>query len=180
MAASDYTINFLDGSSTVPVLLPVGTYSYISNTISGYAVGGSVAQFTVTPTTTSLALSITANGTLQVTVEDDLGAPITAGALQLSNLAGDVRYGTEEDIVAGAVTFANVPYAAAGMNFYMAQNSSDTDHDPLAAPQAVDMTQQTQQETVLNDRKSASVSFTMADANYSGITPVTGNLVMNG
>ena len=180
MAASDFTISFLNGSSTAPVTLPVGTYSYISNTIPGYAVGGNVAQFTITPTTTSVALSITADGELQVTVEDDLGDPITAGALQLSNQAGDIRYGDEEDITAGAVTFANVPYAAAGIEFYMAQNGSDAYHEPLADPQLVDMQQQQQQETVLNDRKTTSVSFTMADANYAGITPVTGDLVMNG
>lgn len=180
MAASDHTINFLNGTSTAPVALRVGTYSFVSTTIPGYADGGSVAQFTVTPTTTSLALSITADGTLQVTVKDEDGTSITSGALQLSNEAGDVRYGSEVDIVAGAVTFSNVPYAAAGIDFYMAQNGSDENHDPLEEPQAVDMTQQTQQEAVLNQLKTTSVSFTMADTNYSGITPVTGDLVMNG
>lgn len=180
MAASDYTISFLNGTSTSAVALPVGTYTFVSTTIPGYAVGGSVAEFTVTPTTTSLGLNIAADGTLNVTVEDDLGDPITAGALQLSNDTGGTRYGSAENIVAGAASFANVPYAAAGMAFYIAQDGSDDNHDPIATPQAVDMTLQTQSETVQNDRKSATVSFTMADANYAGITPVTGDLVMNG
>lgn len=178
MAASDHTINFLNGSSTAAVTLRVGTYSFVSTTIPGYA-DGSVAQFTVTPTTTSLGLSITANGTLEVTVKDEDGSSITSGALQLSNQQGDVRYGDEEDIVSGAVTFANVPHGA-GISFYMAQNGSDADHDPLADPQLVDMALQTQQEAVLNELKTTSVNFTMADGNYAGITPVTGNLVMNG
>jgi len=179
MAASDYTIDFVNGSSTGSVTLPVGTYSFISTTIPGYA-DGNVAQFTITPTTTSVALSITANGTLQVTVEDDLGDPITAGALQLSDQTGSVRYGSEEDIVAGATSFGHVPYVATGIDFYIAQNGSDANHEPLPNPQAVDMTQQVQDETVINARKTVSPSFTMADANYAGITPVTGALVVNG
>lgn len=178
MAASDYTISFLNGTSTSAVALPVGTYTFVSSTIPGYADGS--VTFDVTPTTTSLGLTITANGTLNVTVDDDLGDPITAGALQLSNDTGGTRYGSAENIVAGAASFANVPYAAAGMAFYIAQDGSDDNHDPIATPQAVDMTLQTQSETVQNDRKSATVSFTMADANYAGITPVTGDLVMNG
>ena len=68
MAASDYTINFQNGSSTQPVTLPVGTYSFVSTTIPGYADGG-IAQFTVEPTSTSIALSISASGTLEVTVK---------------------------------------------------------------------------------------------------------------
>ena len=179
MAASDYTLSFLNGSTSGSVTLPVGTYTFVSTTIPGYA-DGTVAQFTITPTTTSVALSLTANGTLTVTVEDDLGNPITAGALQLSNQAGGTRYGTEETIVNGLATFDNVPYDGTGIDFYMAQNGSDSNHDPLAVPQAVDMRQLTQAETVLNSRKTVTPSFTMADALYAGITPVTGDLVVNG
>lgn len=113
-----------------------------------------------------MALSLTANGTLTVTVEDDLGNQITAGALQLSNQAGGTRYSTEETIVNGLATFDNVPYDGTGIDFYMAQNGSDSNHDPLAVPQAVDMRQLTQAETVLNSRKTVTPSFTMADALY--------------
>ena len=42
------------------------------------------------------------------------------------------------------------------------------------------MTQTPETVNVLNDRKTSSVSFTMADAIYAGITPVTGALVVNG
>lgn len=179
MAASDYAINFLNGSSTSAVTLPVGTYTFVSTTIPGYETG-SVAQFTVTPTTTSAALRITADGTLTVVVEDDLGAPITAGALQLSDQTGDTRYGNEQNISTGTVAFANVPYTAAGIDFCLAQNGSDENHNPIETPQAVSMTQQAQTETVINSRKSVSMNFTMADENYAGITPVTGDLVVNG
>lgn len=180
MAVSNHTLTFLNGSTTAPVSLPVGTYTFVSTTIPGYETG-SVAQFTVTPTTTSVALSITANGSLAVTVEDDLGNPITAGALQLSNQTGATRYGTEQSIVSGNAAFANVPYnALSGIDFYIAQDGSDASHDPITTPQAVAMTQQTQAETVLNNRKSISLNFTMADTNYAGITPVTGDLIVNG
>ena len=93
MAASNHTINFQDGSSTAPVSLPVGTYSFVSTDIPGYETG-TVTQFTVTPTTTSVALSVTANGALTVTVKDDLGNSITSGEMQLSNQAGGIRYGS--------------------------------------------------------------------------------------
>lgn len=179
MAASDYTISFLNGSSTSAVTLPVGTYTFVSTTIPGYETG-SVSQFTVTPTTTSVALRITADGTLTVTVEDDLGAPITAGAFQLSNQSGDTRYGDEQNISNGTAVFPNVPYTAAGIDFYLAQDGSDPNHDLITTPQAVAMTQQAQTETVINSRKGVSPSFTIADENYAGITPVTGNLVIHG
>jgi len=176
---ADYTINFLNGSSTLPATLPVGTYSFVSTTIPGYT-DGTVGQFTITPLTTSVALSITANGTLQVTVEDDLGNPITAGALQLSDATGTTRYGDAETIVAGDVTFANVPYTASAIDFFIAQNGSDANHDPITTPQAVAMTQQIQDETILNARKQVSVNFTMDDGNYAGISPITGGLTVNG
>lgn len=179
MAASNHTINFQDGSSTAPVSLPVGTYSFVSTDIPGYETG-TVTQFTVTPTTTSVALSVTANGALTVTVKDDLGNSITSGEMQLSNQAGGIRYGSQQSISSGTAAFANVPYTAAGINFYIAQDSSDENHDPLLQPQAVSMTQTPETVNVLNDRKASSVSFTMADATYAGITPVTGALVVNG
>ena len=176
---ADYTLNFVNGSTTLPSTLPVGTYSFVSTTIPGYA-DGTVAQFTITPTTTSVALSVTANGTLQVTVVDDLGNPITAGALQLSDETGATRYGDQKTIVDGDATFANVPHNVTCIDFFMAQNGSDANHDPIAVPQAVEMTQLEQNENVLNSRKTVSVNFTMADLNYAGITPITGGLVVNG
>lgn len=179
MAASDYTINFQNGSSTQPVTLPVGTYSFVSTTISGYADGG-IAQFTVEPTSTSIALSISASGTLEVTVKDDLGNSITSGAMQLSNQSGGSLYGVEKAITNGVATFGNVPYTAAGIGFYVAQDGSDANHNAITTPQAVSMTQKSQTEAVLNERKTTSLNFTMADANYAGITPVTGALVVNG
>lgn len=180
MAATNHTINFLNGSSTGAISLPVGVYSYVSNTIPGYA-DGTVNQFTITPSTTSVALEIAANGTLTVVVEDDLGAPITAGVLQLSDQTGATRYGGTEDIANGEAVFTSVPYlAATGIDFYIDQDSSDANHDPIPNPQAVSMELQAQTETILNERKLIPLTFTMEDANYAGITPVTGDLVVNG
>ena len=180
MAATNHTIEFLNGSSTGTIVLPVGTYSYGSNNVPGYA-DGTVNQFTITPATTSVSLEITANGTLTVLVKDDLDDPITAGVLQLSDETGATRYGDTENITDGESVFANVPYlATTGIDFYIAQNSSDANHVPITDPQAVSMELQEQTETIINERLGVTVEFTMEDANYAGITPVTGDLVVNG
>lgn len=180
MAATNHTIDFLNGSSTGAINLPVGVYSYVSNTIPGYA-DGTVEQFTITPSSTAVSLEITANGTLTVVVEDDLGDPITSGVLQLSDQTGATRYGSTQDIVSGDAVFANVPYlAATGIDFYIDQDSSDASHEPISNPQAVSMELQAQTETLINERKLMPLTFTMEDVNYAGITPVTGELVVNG
>lgn len=180
MAATNHTIDFLNGSSTGTIILPVGTYSYVSNTIPGYA-DGTVEQFVITPSTTEVALEITANGTLTVIVKDDLDDPITSGVLQLSDETGATRYGSTENIVDGESVFENVPYlATTGIDFYIAQDSSDANHVPISDPQAVSMELQEQTETILNERLGVTVEFTMEDAYYAGITPITGDLVVNG
>ena len=179
MAATNYSINFLNGSSTGPVTLPVGSYTFVSTNIPGYE-SGTIVPFTITPTTTAVAISIAANGTMQVTVKDDLGVNITSGVLQLSNQTGAARYGDTVSITDGIASFPNVPYTAGGISFYVAQNSSDANHDPISAPQPVTLTQQTSTVAVVNDRKSVTPTFTMADSNYSGITPVTGDLTVFG
>lgn len=181
MAKQDYTIAFLDGSSTGSLTLPVGTYTFVSTNITGYEVGGSVASFDVTPTTTSVPLSITADGTMTVTVEDDIGTLITSGDLFFSDDTGAVQYGAAETIDAGVATFTNVPYSTASpITCYIMQDGSDGDHDPITTPVTETMGAATETDTVLNDRKTTTMTFTLADANYDGFTPETGNVVVNG
>ena len=181
MAKQDYTITFIDGSSTSSLTLPVGDYTFKSTTITGYEVGGSVATFTVTPTTTSVALSITASGTMTVTVEDDTGTLITSGELFFSDDTGAVQYGAAETIDAGVATFTNVPYSTASpITCYIMQDGSDADHDPITTPELESMGSAAVTDTITNDRKSAEITFTVADANYDGFTPETGDIVVNG
>jgi hypothetical protein len=180
MAASDYTIEFVDGMSTGSVTLPVGNYTAKDIQIPGYETG-SVQPFTITPTTTAIALSLSANGTLNITVQDDLGNNITAGTLQFSNAGKSEFYGSPVDIVDGAVSFANVPYeATTGISLHLVQDGSDGDHNPITDPQAVTMTETPQTEAVFNARKTQQPQFSMADVNYERITPVTGSLIING
>lgn len=181
MAKQDYPIAFVNGTSTGSLTLPVGTYTFVSTTIPGYVVGGSVANFTVTPTTTSVALSITAAGTMTVTVEDDLGTKITAGELFFSDDTGVPQYGSPKTIVAGTATFNNVPYSTTSpLQCYLMQNGSDSTHDPITTAESFTMGSASEAETVINDRKTTTMTFTVKDANYDGFTPETGNVVVNG
>ena len=179
MSVQNYDLTFSNGLATAN--LPVGTYTYVSNTIAGYSEGATVDSFTVTPTTTSLNITITANGTLNISVVDDLNNPITEGSLQLSDSDGTTRYGTVSTIdSSGLASFANVPYDTTGISLFVAQDASDDSHDPLETPQAVSMTETPQNETIYNDRKAIEVGINLADAVYAGITPINGTLTVNG
>lgn len=179
MSVKNYELDFTNGLATAD--LPVGTYTYVSNTIAGYSEGATVESFTVTPTTSSIDITITADGTLNITVVDDLDTPITEGSVQLSNNDGTTRYGTAATIdSSGLASFANVPYDATGISLFVAQDASDDSHDPIDTPQAVSMTETPQSETILNDRKAIAVGINLTDAIYAGITPINGTLTVNG
>lgn len=179
MAQELRTLTFTDGVAS-KVTLPVGTYTYNSDTIPGYK-NATMESFTITSKTTSLDLEITAAGLLKVNVVDDLGTKITAGKLQLSNVDKTVTYGEEQEISDGEAEFANVPYLdTTGINFYVAQDGSDEEHLPLDQPQAVSMKEESQTETIENARKPVMLNLTLKDANYEDITPITGDLVVLG
>lgn len=179
MAKTDKTITFTNGTAS-NVTLPVGTYTLKSSAIPGY-IDGTIPEFTITSTTTDVALAITAQGTLSVTVTDDTGVKITTGTLQLSNQTGATPYGNIVTITDGAASFANVPYSATGnVDFYIDQLTTDSEHTILDTPQAVEMLTKEQSEAIENNRIAKSFNFTIADAVYSGITPLNGDITING
>lgn len=179
MAKIDRPITFDNGTASA-VSLPVGTYTLSSSAIPGYA-DGTIPEFTITSATTDVALAITAQGTLSVTVTDDTGVKITSGTLQLSDEHANIPYGNTVTITAGEATFANVPYSATGnVDFFINQLGTDSEHTSLATPQAVEMQTKTQTAAVENSRISKSFNFTIADAVYNGITPLTGIINING
>lgn len=177
--ATTQTIPFINGSTAEAFSLPVGTYTFQSTTIPGYT-GATMPSFEITPTTTDVALAITASGVLTITVTDENGDNITSGTIKLTD-NGSTQYGTTKTIADGRVEFANMPYiAVTGVNFYIDQPTSDPTHDPIVAPLATSMTTATQTVPLENNLKHASVNFTMADANYVGITPLTGDVLVQG
>lgn len=177
MAATNHTLTFVNGVAVAT--LPVGTYTYVSSSVAGYK-DATIESFTVTPQTTSLALTITANGNLTINVMDDLDTPITAGSLQFSNNDGTVKYGSAVEITDGTATFANVPYDENGIALFLSQEGSDESHVPIDTPQAISMTTSPQTENVLNERKPITFNMNLSDAIYEGITALNGDLVVNG
>lgn len=178
MAAQNYTLT-VDNGQVTGAQLPVGTYTYVSNTIPGYTTG-TLESFTITPSTTALDIFITADGTLTVNVKDDLGADITAGSLVFSSADGASEYGAAVNITNGTATFSNVPYDTAGIALNIKQPASDESHDPIATPQAYSMTESPATTNIINQRKVITLDLTLADENYAGVTALNGNLVVNG
>lgn len=181
MAGINHTITIVNGKAE-NVKLPIGTYTYVSNTIPGYSNGGSVKNFTITRQTTSVEAFISANGELTVNVKDDADAPITAGNVQLSNSDGSTMYGTAVNITEGKAVFSNVPYDINGIGLYIGQAASDEEHDPIGTtnPVSYSMTATPATTDIVNQRKQAEFTLTLADEFYAGITALNGELVING
>lgn len=178
MANTEYTLNFTNGICS-GVELPVGTYSYVRNTIKGYD-GGWVDSFTVTPTTTDISIEIAANGILTVNVKDKFGTSITEGDMVLADANHSTTYGTPVQIVSGVAIFSNVPNDSNGLSLYLAQNSSDSRHYPLPdPPKEINMNQPDVSVDVLNELKPIPVTINMSDKYYRDITEITGSVVVN-
>lgn len=181
MAAANHILTIVNGKAE-NVRLPIGTYTYVSNTIPGYTNGAAVKSFTITKTTTSVEALISAGGELTINVKDDLDAPITAGFVQLSNSDGSTLYGTAAEISQGKAIFQNVPYDDKGIQLYVGQAASDEDHDPIGitTPVSYSMTATPGSVDIINQRKQAEFSLSLSDEHYNGITPLNGELIVNG
>lgn len=181
MAATNHTITIVNGKAE-HVTLPIGTYTYVSNTIPGYSNGGTVKSFTITRDTTSVKALIAADGELTINVKDDIDAPITAGNVQLSNANGSTLFGTAAEISEGKANFAHVPYDSNGIALYVVQAASDDDHEPIGTTNPVPyaMTATPASADIINQRKQAELTLTLSDEYYSGITALNGELVING
>lgn len=180
MAKQNYEIQFVNGVAQ-NVKLPIGTYTFVSTTIPGYA-DATADEFTITKDTQTVEIALTAQGELTVRVVDDLGNVIESGTVQLSDATGETTYGEPETIdTQGEATFANVPYDTnGGVSLWVKQTQSDAYHLPIADPEEVAMTQQDQTETIENERAPLDQNVTAVDANYPGIVPLTGNITVNG
>lgn len=173
-----YTLNFVNGTASVS--LPVGTYTYVSNTIPGYAGHSFVSSFRITSETQSVALSITADGVLNVRVVDELSQPIIAGSLNLSDAEGKEQYGNNVLIRGdGTASFRHVPYADESVTLHINQSESDSQHYPISYPATVTMNQKLKEYEIQNRRKSTPISFTVNDKYYDGMLPLTGDIVFS-
>lgn len=179
MAKTDLPITFTAGVAD-NISLPIGTYTLVSSAIPGYT-DGTIPEFTVNSDTTEVNLQITAQGTIVVTVTDDVGGVVQSGTIALADQDKEPSYGNDVTIVNGQATFANVPWIqGTGLPVYLFQKTTDANHTVPDTTTLVTMDQVSKTATVTDGRMSKSVRFTIVDANYAGITPLTGTVTVNG
>ena len=175
---ADINVQITNGSGSQA--LKRGTYA-VSVTANGYeATTLSPTTYTATDSTGSGAFTVSANGTLTFIFNEtgaSGGTPITAGSVVMTDSTGSTRYGSPVQIGAtGEAVFNNVPYGdTTPYVLYFVQLSSDDGHNTYSGVITVNMASATQTEYVLN-APIATQSFTLTDANYSGLPVATATL----
>ncbi len=173
----NYTVTITNGSGTQT--MQRGTYT-VTATAAGYDPSTLTPDtFTATDSAATQAFTLSANGTLTLTVNDTGaagGTPITSGTLVMTDASGTTEYGQPVTIGAnGEAVFANVPYGTAGEPFslYFKQLTTADGYNIFNGIIAVSMTSQTQTEYVQNTA-AAPQTFSLTDANYQ--LPISGSL----
>ena len=168
---ANYNVTITDGSGSVA--MKQGQYS-VTVSANGYdATTLSPAVYTATAEPGSQAFTVSADGELTLVFNEtgaEGGTPVTAGSVVMTDASGVERYGSPVTIDSnGAAVFANVPYnATTPYVLYFLQTESDGGHNPSDNVISVDMSNQNQTEYVVN-RPIALQTFTLTDANYSGL-----------
>ena len=171
MATYQVTITNGAGSES----MKAGAYAVTAVSAPGYDLTSlSPSTFTATAEASSQAFTLAAEGTLTFIVNETGaagGTPITGGAIVMTDSAGTVEYGSPVTIDSnGNAVFDNVPYGdgTSPITLYFKQLTSDASHNVHTGVITVSMTAQTQTE-YLQNTAIALQSFTLTDANYSGL-----------
>lgn len=178
---ANYNVSIINGSGSEN--MKKGTYS-VSVTANGYeATTLSPTTFTATESAGSGAFTVSANGELTLIFNDSGasgGTPITSGSVVMTDSTGTTEYGSPITISAtGEAVFGNVPYnATSPYVLYFVQKESDASHNVYSGVISVSMTSATQTEYVINS-PIAQQTFTLTDANYSGLPVAEATLVFS-
>lgn len=177
-----YEVNITNGSGSQN--MKAGTYSVSAKTARGYDLTSlNPTSFTATTSGTTGAFTLTASGTLTFTINEtgaSGGTPITSGTIVMTDSSGDTQYGQPVNISnQGVATFNNVPYGDTDSPYtlYFKQLTSDDNHNVYDGVITVNMTNETQNEYVINSAI-VSQSFTLTDATYTGL-PISATLEFN-
>ncbi len=178
---ANYTVTITDGNGSQ--VMQKGTYT-VTAEATGYDVSTlSPTTFTATESAGSQAFTLSANGTLTLTVNDTGaagGTPITSGTIVMTDSTGNTEYGQPVSIDAsGNAVFENVPYGTTTEPFqlYFKQLTTADGYNIFEGVISVSMTAQTQTEYVQNTA-AAEQTFTLTDANYG--MPIDGALQFDG
>ena len=179
---ANYTVTITNGTGSQA--MNPGNYTVYSSYAPGYDMETlSPTTYTATAQTGTGAFTVSASGTLTIVFNEtgaQGGTPITSGTVVMTNSTGDIQYGSVINIdTNGTAVFNNVPYGSAQSPYtlYFKQLTSDANHNIYEQVFTVGMGAQTQTEYIENTSKAISQSFTLTDANYSGL-PVE-NAVLN-
>ncbi len=170
---SEYNVTITNGQGSTE--MKAGTYTVSATSAPGYDLTSlSPTTFSATTSAGTETFTLSASGTLTFNVNEtgaQGGTPVISGSLIMTDQTGTEEYGTAVTISSnGDAVFDNVPYGdvATPYTLYFKQLSTDETHNPYVGVISVSMTSQTQTEYVQNTAI-ATQSFTLTDANYSGL-----------
>ncbi len=179
---ANYNVTITNGFGSLE--MKKGTYD-VSVTAAGYE------ATTLTPTTYTAgesagsgSFTVSASGTLTLVFNDtgaEGGNPVTSGSVVMTDSTGNTEYGTAVNIGAtGEAVFSNVPFdAGTPYALYFKQKTTDDAHNIFEDVIQVSMSEESHTQYVLNS-PIALQSFTLTDANYTGL-PVNGaTITFNG
>ena len=179
---ANYSVNITDGAGSQS--MKAGNYS-VTVTATGYDPSTlAPSTFTAGETSGSGAFTLSANGALTLVFNEtgaSGGTPVTSGSVVMTDSTGTTRYGSPVNIGAtGEADFPNVPFdSTTPYELYFVQLSTDDAHNVFGGVISVSMSSATQQEYVVNT-PIAEQSFTLTDANYSGLPIAAATLTFAG
>lgn len=179
---ANYNVQITNGNGSEN--MKKGTYS-VTVTAAGYeATTLSPTSYTATESAGTGTFTVSANGVLTLIFNESGasgGTPVTSGSVVMTDSTGTTEYGSEITISAtGEAEFNNVPYnAETPYVLYFVQKATDAEHNVYSGVISVNMASATQTEYVQNSPIAAQ-TFTLTDANYSGLPVAAATLIFTG
>ena len=179
---ANYNVTITNGTGSES--MKSGNYA-VTVQANGYeATTLSPATYTAGTSAGSGAFTLSANGTLTLVFNEtgaSGGTAVTSGSVVMTDSTGATEYGSAVTINAtGEAVFDNVPYNGdTPYVLYFVQKSTDDGHNPYVGVITVNMDTQQQTQYVVN-APIAEQTFTLTDANYSGLPITAATLTFTG
>ena len=168
---ANINVEITNGSGSA--LMKKGSYS-VTVAANGYeATTLSPSTYTATEYTGTGNFTVSANGVLTLIFNEtgaSGGTAVTSGSVVMTDSTGQTEYGSQVNINgSGEAVFNNVPYNdGTPYVLYFVQKTTDDGHNIFSGVITVNMSGSTQTQYVEN-LPIAEQSFTLTDANYTGL-----------
>ena len=179
---ANYNVTITGGTGSES--MKKGNYS-VTVQASGYeATTLSPTSYTAGTTAGSGTFTLSANGALTLVFNEtgaSGGTAVTSGSVVMTDQAGTTEYGSPVTIGAtGSAVFENVPYnSETPYVLYFVQKSTDAGHNVYDGVITVNMASASETQYVVN-LPIAEQTFTLTDANYSGLPIAAATLTFTG